>query len=535
MSPVIRRGLLSVAGRRVHYRWAGDGPPVVMLHGSPGDSEMFTAEITAFARDYTAIAFDTPGFGLSEPLPEEGISVTALAGATAAAMAALGLPPCRVYGSHTGAAIGLELGVGWPEQVSGLLLEGVPLFTTAEMADLFTGYFAPMIADPLGGHLTSTWIRFRDQHTWFPWLSRDVRRLNKLDRPTPAEIDHWVSMFYRSCRNYAPAYRAACFYRDGQRAAAALRRPAIHVAAATDMLHPHMARLPERPEQSRATLPDGQERAAALLAHLRALPGGPGVIRHPVGPVGSDPALCIAPGNVFVRCYGTPDNLALLLAHDSPGTGLACQDLARALAERFYVVVPDLPGCGETQLPSDESPILEAAADALRTVAVHLELRRYTLLGFGCGAAVAAILASQGDPNLAAVLLRDLPRPDPATAAAIAPDIALSAEGAHWIQAWLMLRDGQIYRPWFAGTVATQRRDQGNFDADFLHDQTCALLRQRAHYHRLPRAAWQFETTASLRAAKVPVHLLDEASSTADVAALVTPQPSPVVPTSALP
>jgi len=31
------------------------------------------------------------------------------------------------------------------------------------------------------------------------------------------------------------------------------------------------------------------------------------------------------------------------------------------------------------------------------------------------------------------------------------------------------------------------------------------------------------------------VHLLDEASSTADVAALVTPQPSPVVPTSALP
>jgi hypothetical protein len=62
-----------------------------------------------------------------------------------------------------------------------------------------------------------------------------------------------------------------------------------------------------------------------------------------------------------------------------------------------------------------------------------------------------------------------------------------------------MVRDAQIYRPWFAGTVSAQRRTQGNFDAQWLHDQTCALMAGRGSYHLLPRAAWAFDTLAALR------------------------------------
>ena len=130
-----------------------------MLHGSPGDSEMLGGEIGVLARRFTCIALDTPGFGGSDPLPGDSLTVPALAGATAAAIEALGLPPCRVYGTHTGAAIALELGVGWPDLVSGLVMEGLPCFTEAEIEALFQGYFAPMVADPLGGHLTNTWRR----------------------------------------------------------------------------------------------------------------------------------------------------------------------------------------------------------------------------------------------------------------------------------------------------------------------------------------------------------------------------------------
>jgi len=61
-----------------------------------------------------------------------------------------------------------------------------------------------------------------------------------------------------------------------------------------------------------------------------------------------------------------------------------------------------------------------------------------------------------------------------------------------------MLRDAQIYHPWYAGSVAAQRRSQGNFDADWLHAQTVALMEGRATYHVLPRAAALFPTAEVL-------------------------------------
>jgi pimeloyl-ACP methyl ester carboxylesterase len=485
-----------------------------MLHGSPGDGQMLEHEIIAASAHFTVIALDTPGFGFSDPLPSETLTVRDLAAATAEAMAALGLPPCRVFGTHTGAAIAIELGIGWPHLVTGLLMEGLPAFTQTEIDTLFQGYFAPMVPDALGGHLTSTWVRFRDQFTWFPWPSRNVARLNPFDRPTPADIDVWVTMFYRGSRTYQPAYRAACYYGQAAiAAAAALRVAAFYTATVEDMLHPHLERLPAlQPNQRRATLPSPiGEKCAALTGYLLSLPGVEKTPPSPsLRPVGVDPALVFierGSGEVLLRWYGNPAHPALLIAHDGPGTGLACEQLARSLAGDFHVCVPDLPGCGHSTL-ADGEPVLSAAADALAAAADNASLERFTVLGMGCGAAVAAQLAVRNDPRLNALLLAAAPVPNPATEAAIAPELELSAEGAHWLRAWLMIRDGQIYDPWFAGTCESQRATQGNFGAQWLHEQTCGLMQARATYHILPRAAWRFDTAAALRDARVPVHFL---------------------------
>jgi pimeloyl-ACP methyl ester carboxylesterase len=493
---MICRYLIDVEGRAVHYRTAGSGPPLVMLHGSPGDSQMLVEEIAACAERFTVFALDTPGFGYSDALPGEVLTVPDLAGATAAAMRALNLAPCLVYGTHTGAAIAIELGVGWPEQVSGLLMEGLPAFTPEEMAELFRGYFAPMVADPLGGHLISTWVRFRDQFTWFPWPSRDVRRLNALDRPSPADIDLWVSMFYRSCKTYKPAYYAACHYAQATARAAELRLPAIYTATVEDMLFPHLDRLPAlRAGQRIAKLPSNfAGRIAAIVGYLAELPGG---LAHVAAGAPPPEGQCFVDGphgQIFVRRYGDASLPALVLLHDSPGTSLGLHALATRLAGTMQVIVPDHPGSGRSDACAS-GDILAAAADNVVAVADALGLRSVRAAGAGAGAAVAAKLAERGDPRITRFLVADIAARD---AGLVAPELAFSPTGAHWVQAWLMLRDAQIYHPWYAGSVAAQRRRQGNFDADWLHAQTVALMEGRATYHVLPRAAALFPTAEVL-------------------------------------
>jgi hypothetical protein len=92
-----------------------------------------------------------------------------------------------------------------------------------------------------------------------------------------------------------------------------------------------------------------------------------------------------------------------------------------------------------------------------------------------------------------------------AVADQIAPELPLSPLGAHWLAAWLMIRDGEIYDPWFDGRVAAQRPDQGRFDAAWLHDQTVALMQSRESYFRYPRAAVRADPLETLALAHIPV------------------------------
>jgi hypothetical protein len=48
---------------------------------------------------------------------------------------------------------------------------------------------------------------------------------------------------------------------------------------------------------------------------------------------------------------------------------------------------------------------------------------------------------------------------------------------------------------------------QGNFDANWLHDQTFALMKSRTSYHRLPQAAYRFDTQAALNTSRAPIHI----------------------------
>jgi pimeloyl-ACP methyl ester carboxylesterase len=278
------------------------------------------------------------------------------------------------------------------------------------------------------------------------------------------------------------------------------------------MLFGHLDRLPPlKPGQRIARLSeDVNVKHQTILQALRDLPSSPfgmtAAHRRPAGDPGFQ-FVDTPDGQIFIRCFGDKSKPAVILLHDAPGSGLMLVEMARALAADHYVIVPDLPANGESDAPSPDRSVLAASIRGLSLIADDLGLERFILAGIGCGASVAAAAAQQPDPRLRAILLEDVPARSEATAEAIAPPIPLTPEGAHWVQAWLTVRDSQIYKPWFDGRVAAQRRIQGNFDAKWLHDQTFALMKSRASYHRLPREAYRFDTAAAITNAQVPVML----------------------------
>ncbi len=503
-----RRRFLQVGRRRVHYVRAGDGPPVVLIHSSPANVRLLAKEIERLSRDFTVFAFDTPGFGLSDPLPLAEMEVSDLADAMAETLAAIDMPRCPVFGTHTGAAIALELGVRHPDRVTGLVLDGVPAFTEAECRAFFADYFRVLPLSDLGGHYGDAWTRFRDQAIWFPWCERVPENLNDYDLSPPHSTDLWVSMFFEAAEHYAPAYRAASFY--GGRAitaARALTVPATYTAAATDMLHPHLDRLPPmRPGQAIIDIGNSFERKRELIAERFAALGADEPAPDDGVEIGSAAVIARhfvdgSAGPLHLRVRGDRDAPALVLLHDAPGSSEQSEALIEALGRRFFVIAPDLPGHGESEAFA-EAPTIETFADEIALLLDRIGIDTAGLYGIGFGSSAAIAFAERHPSRTEGLALQGVALPTPAERMELlesyAPPIAIEADGGHWYRTWLMLRDSQIYWPWYDRRRSALRRVEADFSARPLHRWTMDVMRGRESYAHLIHAALRQDAEAIL-------------------------------------
>lgn len=119
-------------GRRLAWREAGTGPPLLLLHGWCFSSLVFAEALAAFCPDYRVLAPDLPGHGVSDPAADEGF--VALAADLREWLAALSLDRIRLLGWSMGGQVALALAAALPpEQVERLLLvAATPRFCAAD-------------------------------------------------------------------------------------------------------------------------------------------------------------------------------------------------------------------------------------------------------------------------------------------------------------------------------------------------------------------------------------------------------------------
>jgi pimeloyl-ACP methyl ester carboxylesterase len=111
-----------VDGRSIHYVRAGQGPTVVLLHGSGSSLEGFKRVAELLSPSHDVIRPDLPGFGRTGPRPDRDYRVRTYAGTIARFMTALGVPHFAVAGNSLGGNIAWNLALDAPERVDALVL-----------------------------------------------------------------------------------------------------------------------------------------------------------------------------------------------------------------------------------------------------------------------------------------------------------------------------------------------------------------------------------------------------------------------------
>lgn len=124
-------------------------PPVLALHGWGRDRRDLLGTLAGFE----AMAADLPGFGASPP-PPEGWGAAEYAAAVSEMIAEAGGAPYLVLGHSFGGRVAVCLAADRPDQVSGVVLAGVPLWRTGPAPRPALGYRAVRALARLGlvGH-----------------------------------------------------------------------------------------------------------------------------------------------------------------------------------------------------------------------------------------------------------------------------------------------------------------------------------------------------------------------------------------------
>ena len=474
------RHFLTVGERQLHFRHAGDGPPLVLLHACPKSSLEQVPLLERLAGRFSCFAFDIAGYGDSDPLDKARPEIPDFADDLARALDALGIESCSVYGRHTGGLIALEFGQRFPGRLHSAIFDGFPVFSDEERRRFLGGYLQPLQALWDGLHLPGLWARMRENYLFFPWNEGPVpANRNDIDMPPPQQLHAVAVDLLKVMDRWRVGYASAFRYRP-QAVLASFGLPALIMARRDDLLFPHLERLPElAPNLSIEAHSYDVEAWAGRIERFfaetaRGAPAAPppetlsleGRIWSRTVPVNG--------ARMRVRCRGQ-GRASVLILHDVPGSSGQEAQLMHALPAGLPVISPDLPGIGLSDALRE--PRGTALLDSLANFAADNLAPGATIVARGFAAAAGIALAGRTGARLC--LVRPLFPPPGMDAAVFSeryiPAIRPEDDGTHLTKQWYAARDGELYWPWFERTRRTMRWGERRLDPEHLNTRVVAF------------------------------------------------------------
>jgi pimeloyl-ACP methyl ester carboxylesterase len=450
----ICRDIVAIGERQVHFRHAGDGPPLLLLHQSPRSSAELVPLMQFLAPHFLVIAPDTPGCGLSDPLQPADAEPTidAFVDSIVTLLDALGIARAAVFGSHTGAIFGVRLASRYPDRVAALVANGIMLATPEDRAEQTDRYFPRFVPQWDGSHLAWMWSRLRDQLVFYPWYQRDpVHRINWAQ--TLEEIDAGALDLLQAGDNYRGAYHAVVSYAIGEDLPF-LETPTLLLVARQDALSRYVDDYPPLPAGVEVlVVPDFGDIPGAASAFLTRYAPPPARIAKSAVSVRrslSSSFMDLGSGSLHLQSSSARQGAPLLVLHDLGSSATDLDAMLGGAVGRRPLLVPDLPGNGD----SDDFGAV-APADMARVMLKMLEalcVESFDIVAVGASAAVALALREAAPGKSGAVLFAE-PTIVPAGADAsfarrLVPDLTPDIAGSHLTRAWMFLRDRELFFPW---------------------------------------------------------------------------------------
>ncbi len=116
----VETGYVEVEGGRLYYETAGQGDPLILIHGGFLDRRMWDGQFETFARHYRVIRYDVRAHGLSRTDSVEYADYKDLHDL----MTALDVPRATLVGLSMGGVIATDFALTYPEMTAALVLVG---------------------------------------------------------------------------------------------------------------------------------------------------------------------------------------------------------------------------------------------------------------------------------------------------------------------------------------------------------------------------------------------------------------------------